>query len=144
VYGPRYRDDGRYLLGIIERLTGENQGLRLAAIQDEGLWSSQDAGLRAEVERLTAERDELAADAALGALVRRMPEMLKCEYPDEYEDREFPPQWVGLLMDEAIGWFAQAGAEDLVLWADEGHKTPELAIEHALSAAETKEATDGK
>jgi hypothetical protein len=52
-------DDTEWLLAEIDRLADENQGLRLAAIQDEGLWSSQDAGLRAEVERLTAERDAL-------------------------------------------------------------------------------------
>jgi len=55
------RADVPYLLGVVERLTDENQALRLGAIQDEGLWSSQDAGLRAEVTRLTAERDALRA-----------------------------------------------------------------------------------
>ena len=64
-----HRCDIRFLLAEVDRLADENQGLRLDAIQDEGMWSSQDAGLRAEVERLTAERDALRE--LLGRLYRQ-------------------------------------------------------------------------
>jgi hypothetical protein len=88
------RADVPYLLGVVERLTDENQALRLGAIQDEGLWSSQDAGLRAEVERLTAERDSerarLEAAVVEAALAERRAElaydaMAASVWPSQYD-----------------------------------------------------------
>ncbi len=103
VYGPRYCQDVPRLLAEVERLADENQGLRLGAIQDEGLWSSQDAGLRAEVERLTAERDA-ANNLPVGTEIRRLPSgRWSVDIPDccVYEARE--------TLTEAIA--AVSGAE---------------------------------
>lgn len=101
--------------------------------------------LLAEIDRLTAERDALRADAALGALVRRMPEMLGHMYDDETdgECRTFLPDWVSLVLDKRPEeWLVQLGAEDSCLWwvADLG--SPERVLEHALAVAATKEASD--
>lgn len=101
--------------------------------------------LLAEIERLTAERDALRADAALGALVRRMPEMLGHMYDDETdgECRTFLPDWVSLVLDKRPEeWLVQLGAEDSCLWwvADLG--SPERVLAHALTVAATKEASD--
>lgn len=140
-------DDVPWLLAEIDLLAGENQGLRLAAVQDEGLWSSQDAGLRVEIERLTAERDAMRGDAALGALVRRMPEMLGHRYLDQSWDEgegiTFSPEWVALYQDGVWGWHVQVGEDD-ALWCDETFNTPELALAHVFRIAGTREATDDK
>ena len=59
--------------------------------------------LAAEAERLQAECEALRADAALGALVRRMPERSGLW---RHRDRDGAQQWseVGLDMDDDMCW----------------------------------------
>ena len=142
--GPWVEEDGFILTAAGQRMVADFVPFSansefMAAARDDVPY------LLAEIERLTAERDALQADAALGALVRRMPEMLGHMYDDETdgECRTFLPDWVSLVLDKRPEeWLVQLGAEDSCLWwvADLG--SPERVLAHALTVAATKEASD--
>jgi len=86
------RTDALVLKERYERLTQELAALRETVAQRE-----------ADCEALRAERDALRPDAALGALVRRMPERSGLW---RHRDRDGAQQWseVGLDMDDDMCW----------------------------------------